>query len=90
MRAFYALLIFIGMIFSAVYGLGDLFILVTGGIFILYGIINIIHYLKTGKVIKGLRSYEYLRGRKSALFMGGLVFALVVVFYLFFLIDYLL
>ena len=88
MRTIFSILIFIGMILSAIYGTGDLFFLIMGGIFVLVGIATFIRYLRTGEMIESFKTYEYLRGRKSALFMGGFVFVLISVFYFIFLIDY--
>jgi hypothetical protein len=88
MRIFFGIVIFVGMILSAVYGAGDLFILIMGGIFILLGVITIIRYLKTGEMIENLRFVERLRGRSSALFLGGFIFILFVIFYATFLFNY--
>lgn len=77
------------MILSAIYGAGDLFILIVGGVFILLGITNIIQYIKTGEMLGGLIFYERLRGRRSALFMGGGFFVLFIIFYVTYLLNYL-
>jgi len=65
-----------------------LFMLIMGGVFIVLGVINIIQYLKTGEMIGNLRFYEQLRGRRSALFMGGFIFILFIIFYVTFLFNY--
>lgn len=88
MRIFFGIVIFAGIILSALYGAGDLFILIMGGIFIVLGFMNAIQYLKTGEMIGNLRFYEQLRGKRSALFMGGFFFILFVIFYVIFLLNY--
>lgn len=88
MRTFFGMVIFVVMILSALYGAGDLFILVMGGIFIVLGFINVIQYLRTGEMIGILRFYEQLRGKRSALYMGKFFFILFVIFYVVFLFNY--
>ena len=88
MRGFFGIVIFIGIISSALYEAGDLFVLIMGGCFILLGFVEAFQYLKTGEIIGSLRFYEQLRGKKSTLFMGSIFFILFVVFYVVFLFGY--
>lgn len=88
MRIFFGIVIFVGMILSALYGTGGLFVLIMGGILIVLGFMNAIQYLKSGEMIGNLRFYEQWRGKKSALFMGGFFFILFVIFYVIFLFNY--
>lgn len=88
LRIFFGIVIFLGIILSALYGAGDLFVLIMGGIFIALGFMHIIQYLKTGKMIENFRFYEKLRGKRSALFMGGFFFILFIILYVIFLFNY--
>ena len=88
MRIFFCIVIIAGIILSALYKAGDLFVLIMGGVFIVLGFMNAIQYLKTGEMTGNLRFYEQLRGKRSALFMGGFFFILFVIFYVIFLFNY--
>jgi hypothetical protein len=89
LNAIIAIAILIGMIVASVMGDGDLFIVVMGGLFVINGTVVIVRYLTTGRMIESLRFYERLRGRKSALIMGGIAFSLLTIYYFVFLVNYL-
>jgi len=87
-RFFFGVVIFVGMILSAIYNTGNFFILIIGGVLVVMGLINTMQYLKTGKMIGNLQFYEQLRGKRSALFMGGFIFLLFIISYVIFLFNY--
>jgi hypothetical protein len=76
------------MILSVLYKKGDLFILITGGVFVILGATSILNHYRKGEIISSLKVYEKLRGTKSAVFMGTFIFILFFILYAIFLFNY--